>query len=178
MIERLQQIDEQILLWIQDTIRNDGLTPIMQFVSKLLDHGMLSIAICIGLLAYKKTRKIGAVTTSSLILSTLITNVLLKPLIQRPRPYDTIETLALLSKKLTDFSFPSGHTSAATAVCGVLYFICPKKYGIPAVIFAVLVGLSRLYLGAHYPTDVFVGFAIGFLSSYIASKILVRKNNN
>lgn len=174
-MKKIQQIDEQILLWIQDTVRNDGLTPIMQFVSRLLDHGMLSIISCIGLLAYKKTRKLGIITTSSLILSSLITNVLLKPLVKRPRPYDTIETLTFLSKKLPDFSFPSGHTAAATAVCGVIYFICPKKYGIPAILFAILVGISRLYLGVHYPTDVFVGFAIGFLSSYIASKILVRK---
>ena len=55
----IQNFDEAILLWIQDVIRNPVLTPIMQFFTSLLDRGLLAFLICIGLLLFRRTRKLG-----------------------------------------------------------------------------------------------------------------------
>lgn len=170
----LNNIDKNILIFIQKHLRTPFLTNIMQFISSLFNFGFLSILTCIILLCNKKTKKIGIIATYSLILSSLITNILLKPTIKRIRPYDLINEIIPLTKKLLDFSFPSGHTSAAFAVSSILFFNCSKKIGIPAMILATLVGFSRLYLGVHYPTDVLFGIIIGF-SSGIISNMLLKK---
>ena len=95
----------------------------------------------------------------------LITNVCLKNLVARPRPYEVVEGLVPLIGKPTDYSFPSGHTCASFACALVLYRILPKKYGVPAVILASLIAFSRLYVGVHYPTDVLGGMFVGIFSS-------------
>ena len=60
-----------------------------------------------------------------------------------------------------DFSFPSGHTGSSFAAAVVLFYRMPKKYGIPALVLAVLISLSRVYVGVHYPTDILAGALIG-----------------
>ena len=95
----------------------------------------------------------------------LITNVCLKNLVARTRPYEVVEGLVPLIRKPTDYSFPSGHTCASFACTLVLYRILPKKYGVPAVLLAALIAFSRLYVGVHYPTDVLGGLAVGIFSS-------------
>ena len=97
----------------------------------------------------------------------LITNVCLKNLVARPRPYEVVEGLVPLIGKPTDYSFPSGHTCASFACALVLYRILPKKYGVPAVILASLIAFSRLYVGVHYPSDVFFGAVLGILIGLI-----------
>lgn len=170
----IQTFDESVLLWIQEVIRTPWLTPIMQFSSLLLDRGLLSVVTCILLLFFKKTRAIGYTATLSLSICTVITNITLKPLIARPRPYHVLEELITLTHRPHDFSFPSGHTTAVFAVAGVLFFCCPRKYGIPAILFAVLVGLSRIYLGIHFPTDVLMGAFIGMFISYLCYRLVKR----
>lgn len=163
----IQKLDESILIWIQESIRNPYLTPIMQFCSSLFDRGLLSIVTCILLLFFKKTRKVGYTATASFALCSIITNLTLKPFFQRTRPYHILDNLITLTHQPNDFSFPSGHTTAAFAVAGVLFFYCPKKYGLPALILAILVALSRVYLGVHFPSDVLVGAFIGLSVSYV-----------
>ncbi len=60
-----------------------------------------------------------------------------------------------------DFSFPSGHTGSSFAAAVVMYRGLPKKVGVPALVFAFLMGFSRLYVGVHYPSDVIGGALIG-----------------
>ena len=106
----------------------------------------------------------------SLLLSLVINNLMLKNIIARPRPYDMIEGLKTLVAAPTDFSFPSGHTASSFAAATVLFLTLPKKYGIPAIILAALMGFSRLYIGVHYPTDVLAGLISGVLIAIITVK--------
>lgn len=168
ILQFIQNFDEASLLWIQSFLRFDFLTPILRFLSQLFDHGMLSIILCILFLFFKKSRYLGFTATTSLILGTVITNLTLKNLVGRARPYQVLDTLETLTHLPADSSFPSGHTCAAFAVAGVLFFCCARKIGIPALIFATLIGWSRLYLGIHFPTDVFVGTFIGLITSFIS----------
>lgn len=168
IFQLIQSFDESFLLWIQETIRTPWLTPIMQFLSTIYNAGRFSILLCILFLLFKKTRKLGLTATTSLLLGTLVTNIILKNLVGRLRPYQVLETLETLTRLPHDSSFPSGHTCAAFTVAGVIFFCCSRKIGIPALIFASFVGISRLYLGVHFLTDVLGGAMIGIIVSYIA----------
>ena len=95
----------------------------------------------------------------------IITTLWLKPMVARPRPYETWTDMVLLISRPSDFSFPSGHTCAAFACALILLWMLPRGQGIPFVILAALIGFSRLYLGVQYPSDVLGGFLVGTFSS-------------
>lgn len=164
-------METAFLLWLQETIRSPWLTPIMQFITSLGDHGILAITTCLALVAYKETRHIGTLSALSLAINVILTNVILKNIFARIRPYEVIKELTLLTGVPHDFSFPSGHTSSSFAVAGILFLYCPPKIGIPALIIAALIGFSRLYVGIHYPSDVVIGMLVGILCSYLVYKI-------
>ena len=161
-------LDGQILLWIQENLRNDFLTPIFKFITSLGDVGMIWIALTILCLFFAKYRKVGCLSALALIGSLLINNVLLKNLVARTRPYEVVEGLTRLIEKQSDFSFPSGHAGASFAAAVIFFIYLPKKFGIPAIILAFLISFSRLYVGVHYVTDVLAG---GLISTAIATCI-------
>lgn len=88
----------------------------------------------------------------------------------RLRPFEAIPGIINLIHAPDKYSFPSGHTAAAFIMAIVIGHGIPILI-IPLVIWAALVGLSRIYLGVHYPTDVLVGMMIGIGSSLIATQI-------
>ena len=166
MLETLLNLDGGFLLFLQESVRNPILNPIMVFITSLGDEGMIWIAATIALLIPKKTRKVGAMSAVALLGSLLINNYFLKNLVQRPRPFVTFTDIQILIPTPSEFSFPSGHTSSSFAAAAVFYRFLPKKLGVPSVILAGLIGFSRLYVGVHYPTDVIAGIIMGILLSY------------
>ena len=116
-----------------------------------------------------RTRKLGLVVTAALVLEAIPCNLILKPLVARARPFTVNPAVELLITKPTDFSFPSGHTSASFAVVSALFFR-KERLWIPAGILAALIAFSRLYLYVHYPTDVLAGALVGILAGWIAVK--------
>ena len=80
----------------------------------------------------------------------------------RPRPYEVHQDIWLTGRPLDRFSFPSGHTLHAVAFCAVGLYYYPQLAGL-LLPFTALVGLSRVVLGLHYPTDVIAGATIGGL---------------
>lgn len=177
-LQSVQNLDGEILLQIQQHLRTDMLTPFMKFVTFLGNGGWFWILCAVVLLAIPKTRKTGYAAVLSLIFGVIVTNLLLKNIVARPRPFAEIEALIPLIAKPTDFSFPSGHTTASFAVALVMLRMLPKKIGIPAVVLAALVAFSRLYLGVHYPTDVLVGFVVALVGSLLAVWIVRMKLGN
>ena len=175
ILQSIQQLDGEILLLIQEHLRTDMLTPFMKSVTFLGNGGWFWILCAVVLLAVPKTRKTGYAAVLSLIFGVIVTNLLLKNIVARPRPFAEIEALIPLIAKPTDFSFPSGHTTASFAVALVMLRMLPKKFGIPAVVLAALVAFSRLYLGVHYPTDVLAGFVIALVGSTLSVWIVRTK---
>ena len=177
-LQSVQNLDGEILLQIQQHLRTDMLTPFMKIVTFLGNGGWFWILCAVVLLAIPKTRKTGYAAVFSLIFGAIVTNLLLKNIVARPRPFAEIEALIPLIAKPTDFSFPSGHTTASFAVALVMFRMLPKKIGIPAVVLAALVAFSRLYLGVHYPTDVLVAFLVALMGSTVAVWIVRTKMGN
>ena len=167
-------MDGQILLLIQEYIRNPILDPIMIFITTLGNGGIFWILLTLVLLLNKRTRHLGITCALSLILMLFINNIFIKNIVARTRPYEVIEGLTILVSKPVDFSFPSGHTASSFAVAVVLMKECKSKWKYAALVLAILIAFSRLYVGVHYPTDVLGGLILGTLYAFIAMFIINR----
>ena len=108
----------------------------------------------------------------------VVANLILKPLIARERPCWSNEDVELLVAMPQDFSFPSGHTLHSVMVA-VVIFMYDKRIGSLAIIMAVLISFSRLYLYVHFPSDVLCGALLGTVFSvagYYLTKFIVSKS--
>lgn len=125
----------------------------------------------LGFLYWAYQKSFGEFVGFNLLAANLL-NPMIKNLANRRRPY--FDNAQIECKKLVDpdagmfdtvaqgFSFPSGHSSGAASLYPSLAYYKPKKYFLAiAVVIPFLVGLSRVYLGVHYPTDVLAGWALG-----------------
>lgn len=170
----LMEIESAILLWIQNNLRCGLLTPVMRVITTLGNGGAFWIVLTLLLLVFKRTRRMGVYCAASMLLTLLVVNLCIKPLAARTRPYELIEGLQILVSRPHDYSFPSGHSANSLTCAWTIFRLAPKKYGVPALVLAVLIALSRLYVGVHYPTDVLAGAAIGVLLSEVALRALRR----
>lgn len=177
-MEWLLEKDGQLLLWLKETFSHPVLDEIMIFISSLGNKGMIWIAIGVLFLLFgfrnKKWRNRGFLVLFSLLANFLACNVILKPMVDRTRPYYVLGYDPVISP-VGDPSFPSGHTSASFAAATAIYAI-NKKWGIAAYIFAAVMGFSRLYLGVHFPTDVVLGAILGTAMAMIVIKLYFRKS--
>lgn len=170
MLDALSAWEVKLLLWIQTFLRNPVTDPLVSFFTHLGDKGLLFIVLALLLLLFPKTRKMGLAAALGLIFSLLFTNLMLKPLIQRVRPWVDFPALLPLVAEHDPNSFPSGHTSAAFAFALAVVRAEGKRWiKIAAVVLAALMGLSRLYVGVHYPSDVLVGFLVGDLAGLLGA---------
>ena len=164
----------QILDALQ-TIHNPVLDALMCAITRLGDAGIFWILLCMVLLILPKTRRSGVILMAALLVDLVICNGILKPLVHRIRPFDVKTGIELLVKRPIDFSFPSGHTAASFASVMALYLAGEKRLWIPALVLAVLIAFSRLYLYVHYPTDVLggvvAGLAAGALGYWLVKKV-------
>lgn len=169
MLDTILQLDGELLVAIQG-LHMSWLDPIVSVYTKLGDAGLLWIALSLVMLLWKPTRKAGVLALGAMILGLLVTNITIKPLLSRPRPWLDWPIVPLVTEKDPN-SFPSGHTCAAFAAGLSWVRALPWRWGrIAAVAAAVLMGLSRLYVGVHYPTDVLAGAVIGSLCAWAAWK--------
>jgi len=165
----LLELDGRILLLIQDNLRSELWTWFWRGVTFLGNGGWFWIALGIALLFFKKTRFAGLTALLSLLLCFLITNLLLKNLVARPRPYEEISALIPLIAKPTDYSFPSGHACASFASAFMYIRTLPRRYGVMTIVLASMIAFSRLYLGVHYPSDILGGIAVAAFGSWLVS---------
>ncbi|SDB52697.1 undecaprenyl-diphosphatase [Pseudobutyrivibrio sp. YE44] len=160
-----------LLHWFQ-SIHNDFLDFIVPQITFLGNAGWFWIVITILLIVLPLNRKLGFQAAISIILTVLVCNVILKPMVMRCRPCWLEQDVQMLVKVPHDFSFPSGHSNISFAVATAI-FTRNKKFGIPAIILAGCIAISRLYVFVHWPTDVIVGTLIG-VSGGIVSYFIIN----
>ena len=174
-------LDEPILLALHRLALSCGafFTPFLRFVSLLAEHGIGPILLSLCLCFFKKTRRAGAGALLSLLLGVVCTNLILKNLVARPRPFADPTGLYYAfwqsagAVQAGGFSFPSGHVTATAAVTVALFLFSKRKKIFWPVLLAVpLMALSRCYLMVHYPSDVLFGALSGTLAAFLSFFLL------
>ena len=167
--------DQSITLLIHNLYEwgGDLMTMIMEIISLFGKHGMFLIALSLLLVLFKKTRRFGTAMCAGLFLGALFVNIYLKVAIARPRPYtfDFYKQLWMTvgQNVESDFCFPSGHTNAAFAAMVPVFILGKKRWSWLALVFAVLMGISRIYLVVHFPSDVVGGMITGTIAGMIGT---------
>ncbi|MDO4712241.1 MAG: phosphatase PAP2 family protein [Peptostreptococcaceae bacterium] len=201
----MQELEFAILDHIQG-IRLPFLDPVMIYASRSSDHGelWLIVGVLLLLLYLKREKKQkrtievfrmgnveryssgsgdhcvlnpGITVLLAILLSALIVNLTIKPVVMRIRPYDINTAVRLITDKMSDYSFPSGHSSVSFASATAI-LLWNRRAGLFAILFALLIAFSRLYLYMHYPTDVLAGILIGIfcgMSAYLIHKKFFQK---
>lgn len=182
LFSNLSQYEAQFLYWIQTSLRGPVTDPILSFFTHLGDHGLLFILLTVLLLLHPKTRRAGFSAACALVFSLLFTNLILKHLFARPRPWVDFGFLLPLVAEPDPNSFPSGHSSAAFAFALGAFPALPKRWmKVTTVAVAALMALSRLYVGVHYPSDVAAGILVGGLAAlcgWRVTEIIAKRIRN
>lgn len=158
----------------------------LTFVAKIFtsfgDEAFVIPMIILGavLMLFKKTRKYGITLFFAIIIGTLITNVIVKPMALRIRPYNTLQGnvdywkwyIGAGALSESDYSFPSGHTTAAFEIATAMFLVFrgegKKKLCWLFPVLALCTMGSRVYLMVHYATDVLCGMIVGTFAGIIA----------
>ena len=201
------KFDGNLLIGIQDALNADWLTPIMKVITYFGEGGLFWISVCLLLMIFRKTRRLGIICSLALLFNFICVNLVIKPWVDRDRPWEVFEAVYNFMGDQGDASFPSGHTSNAVAPAWAMfratvparrrnkdgskgakvYDMVPclgwkgvgadpllfHRLGIAGVILAVFIGISRLYLGVHYPSDVVCGFLIGIMCATFVYLVIV-----
>lgn len=145
------------------------------FMYKVTDLGgaIFSSLFSLVLLVFgnNKVRLIAIEALLVLFISQIIVQSL-KKMLGRERPYVIMEKLNTFGIDLSDYSFPSGHTTASFSIATTLALNIPILTYLVFII-AIIIGVSRIYLGVHYPTDVAAGIILGMGSSLLVHFYLV-----
>lgn len=149
------------------------LTPLMKLITLLGEKGLVFFILAVVFACFARTRDLGVCIFGAVCCGALITNIILKDNIARPRPFETVEQFRqwwqfVGSPAEDGFSFPSGHVTAAAAGMTAIALMKGKKFILPSVLVVVFMGISRNYLVAHYPSDVLVAIIVGTASGFIA----------
>jgi undecaprenyl-diphosphatase len=176
MKQTINRFDQSLTQWVASFV-GQSTRPFFEFMTMLgvpISITLITIAI-IGTGLYTSNMRLAA--SGAVIPLTVLVGAILKMTFERARPV----TEYALNMKLKTFSFPSGHSSGSMIAFGLLAYIAfvklpsPFNYiaaGLLALV-PIFVGISRVYLGAHFPSDVLAGWLLGLIALAIVI-LLVR----
>lgn len=146
--------------------------------TRLGDNGIFLILTALVLMLFKKTRKVGVSMIGGVIIGALFTNIAIKNIVARPRPYCFSQTYWNWWNSVghgleSEFSFPSGHTTSVMAAMTPVFLFFNKKKSWTVFLFVIAIGVSRNYLMVHFPTDILGGLIVGGIAG-ILSFIIVK----
>ena len=173
MIDTITALDFNIVLWVQQHVRSPFLSAFFIPFTTIGNAGILFILIGVLLLFFKRTRQSGILLLISLTISFILNDIVVKNIVQRPRPFNAFSQIVPLVPPPGKYSFPSGHTAAAFSSM-VTFFFTQRKYAICGLVIALLMGISRIYVGVHYPTDVFFGALLGTAVAVTSAIIFLK----
>ncbi|MBI4114397.1 MAG: phosphatase PAP2 family protein [Candidatus Niyogibacteria bacterium] len=154
---------------------------ILFFASYLQYVLVVGFLLFLFLAKYRKQEKfrIFLVTAASIIIARLGVTEIIRFLYHRPRPFLSLHAEKLLSDGQifysdTTWSFPSGHSAFFFAMAGAIY-LYNKKWGTGFFIAAIVMNVSRIIAGVHYPSDILVGMAVGIIVAYLIFYLIEKK---
>jgi undecaprenyl-diphosphatase len=159
-------MDAWLLLAING-LRSPALDPIGGFLSDWGLFGLLVLLLAIGLRTRARrdleTMRDGWLT---FFVASFLADTVIKPLVARPRPTSVAALASHLhvlgrAPPASSTSFPSGTAAACASAAAWIWIRLGPRWGVPAAIYAVLVSLSRCYVGVHWPSDLLAGWVIG-----------------
>ena len=163
---------DRMILSLLHSVANGFFTFLFKLITLLGEKGILFFLAAIILMCFPKTRKLGVCIFGAVCCGALITNVILKDAVARPRPLTVLpysQWWAEIKAPAEDgWSFPSGHVTAAAAGMVAIRLMRGKKWTVPAIVWILLMMIARNYLMAHYPTDVLAAAIIGVASAFIS----------
>lgn len=170
-LDRMHQLDSNVCVAVNHTSQYRLIRDCFRVVSRLGD-GIIWYTLMIGILYTQGAHGVLPVLHMALAgLVGTLTYKWLKGKTLRPRPYEVRQDIYLTGKPLDKFSFPSGHTLHAV-VFGLVALAYYPVLAVVIVPFILMVGLSRVVLGLHYPSDVLAGAAIGFAIASVSFVIV------
>jgi membrane-associated phospholipid phosphatase len=165
MMVSSDSLDVQLFYWIFEGWRADWLTPIMVFFSDALKTlpGRIGAALLWGYLLRRGGRaRAFALWLLPVLILTNETCDFLKAWVGRERPCVALP-IETLTGKLTSGSFPSAHAANMSALVGTATALWGRRALLWLFWLPLMVGLSRVYVGVHYPSDVAAGWLLGWL---------------
>ncbi|MCF7833672.1 MAG: phosphatase PAP2 family protein [Candidatus Pacebacteria bacterium] len=163
----ITSINNVVFLFFQNFANSGLVGDIAYFFSYYIFYTLIFVGFVWAIFFSKEKMFNFAVLFSSLLSVTIIVNIL-KTFFEIPRPFLSLPIIPFLYE--SGFSFPSGHSAIAFALAFSLYFL-HKKLGVTFIIFAIIIAISRMILGVHYPFDVLVGMIVGMMTSYFFVKL-------
>ena len=181
LMDAFSGIDLGILSLMHTFAEHAGglLTPLCKLITLLGEKGILFFLLSLALMCFARTRPLGVCMFGAVCCGALITNILLKDWVARPRPFETLAVYrdwwrAIGSPAEDGFSFPSGHVTAAAAGMGAICFMRGRRWVWPAVGVVLVMMFARNYLMAHFPSDVIAAALIGLFSAWVAYLITMQ----
>lgn len=139
------------------------------FLSYPLTYSIVAILIVGSLFTHRKIFNFSLFTLTSIL--SIVCVGILKYIFHTPRPFVDHSIIPLVYEY--SYGFPSGHTALFAGLAVALYFL-NKKLGIILGVLALLVGISRVVIGVHYPIDIIGGAIVGGLAGYTIVKIFKK----
>lgn len=160
-----------VLEWF-GSLHGSVLDPVMVGITYSATSGLIWFVLGFLMTRSRRWRRCGVSVIVAVAVAYILVDVIIKPLVCRERPFDAADLDLLISAPDT-WSFPSGHTASAFAGATAI-LIHSRRWGCLALVYAVLVGISRLYLCVHWPTDVIAGAVIGIAVAFLAVWVMSR----
>lgn len=171
MIDIIRKTDISMLHFINSKLRCKVLDVIMPIITFFGSATFCAIFVLLTIISKNRDIKnLGVIASFSIIVSSGITHFI-KRIKNRIRPYISIPEIIVNKIGVDDYSFPSGHTTAAFSI-GVSIALKISGLATLSLVLAALVGFSRIYLGVHYPTDVGAGVIVGSVSAVFIKMII------
>ena len=181
----LEQADAWLFQLLNHKLAHPALDDLMLFLTtpKLSGHIFVLLALFIAIRKGKEAIYLIPLLLLAVGLSDFTASGIMKPLFHRIRPCFALEGVRLLVDQTRSWSFASSHAANSTAIASLVWLFfwrgeaVDKAFTVVVIFYAVMVSFSRIYIGVHYPGDVFGGIVIGLASAgliYTASAWIVK----